>query len=69
MTIIYRIYQIIQEDIVESAGLSASGLDIYNICRDMRLHITDKDTEHEAIDFVVNAQAGEEYEIVKIYKR
>ena len=70
MKILYRVYQVLQSEMVERVSLSSTGLGVDSAYIDVRYDMKDFDSEEEAVQFLSNPNlmTYEEYEIVKIYK-
>jgi len=80
MKILYRVYHIVQSEMIERVDLpsvdsflrNAMGVDSAHkgTILDVRYHMKDFDSEEEAVQFISNPNlmVYEEYEIVKIYK-
>jgi hypothetical protein len=70
MKILYRVYQVLQSEMVERVSLSSTGLGVDSAYIDVRYDMKDFDSEEEAVQFIssVENMSDAEYEIVKIYR-
>ena len=70
MKILYRVYEVLQSEMVERVSLSATGLGVDSEYIDVRYDMKDFDSEEEAVQFIsdVENMSNAEYEIVKIYR-
>ena len=69
MKILYRVYEVLQSEMVERVSLSSMGLGVDSAYIDVRCDMKDFDSEEEAFQFISNVEnmSNAEYEIVKIY--
>ena len=74
MKILYRVYHIVQSEMIERVELPSTAMGVDSAHKgtilDVRYNVKDFDSEEEAVQFIsdIDMATYHEYEIVKIYK-